>query len=97
MDVLYKEECYSMMGACIEVYKEKGCGFVEQVYQECLSLELTIQGIPFAEQIELALEYKGRPLKQFYKPDFICFDQIIVEIKAVSKLADEHRAQLHNY
>ena len=58
---------------------------------------MTIQGIPFAEQIELALEYKGRPLKQSYKPDFICFDKIIIEIKAVSKLTDEHRAQVHNY
>ena len=97
MDVLYKEESYKIMGACFEVYKEKGCGFVEHVYQECLSLELTIQGIPFGEQIELALEYKGRPLKQSYKPDFICYEKIVVEIKAVSKLTDAHRAQVHNY
>jgi GxxExxY protein len=97
MDVLYKDESYRIMGACFEVYKDKGCGFVEPVYQECLSLELTMQSIPFAEQVELQLEYKGRPLQQTYKPDFICFDKIIVEIKAVSKLNDEHRAQVHNY
>ena len=97
MDLLYKAESYRIMGACFEVYKEKGCGFVEPVYQECLSLELAIQRIPFAEQVELLLDYKGRRLKQSYKPDFICFDKIILEIKAVSRLADEHRAQVHNY
>jgi GxxExxY protein len=97
MDILYKEESYRIMGACFEVYKDKGCGFVEPVYQECLALELGLQDIPFAEQVELALTYKGRKLKQTYKPDFVCFDKIIVEIKAVSKLTDEHRAQVHNY
>ena len=97
MDVLYKDECYRVMGACFEVYKEKGCGFVEPVYQECLSLELASQGIPFIEQPEISLEYKSRPLRQTYKPDFICFDAIILEIKAVSRIADEHRAQVHNY
>ena len=97
MELLYKDECYRIMGACFEVYKEKGSGFVEPVYQECLSIELEIQEIPFVEQTQLALSYKGRPLKQSFKPDFICFDKIIIEIKAVSKLTDEHRAQVHNY
>lgn len=95
--VVFKEESYRIMGACFEVYKEKGCGFVEPVYQECLKIELELQDIPFQEQHELDLTYKGRPLKQKYKPDFICFDKIILEIKAVSQLADEHRAQVHNY
>ncbi len=97
MDVLYKDESYRIMGACFEVYKDKGCGFVEPVYQKCLSLELAMRSIPFEEQVELQLEYKGRSLQQRYKPDFICFDKIIVEVKAVSKLNDEHRAQVHNY
>ena len=97
MEILYKDESYQIMGACFEVYKEKGCGFVEPVYQECLSLELGMQNIPFAEQVELILDYKGQRLRQTYKPDFICFDKIILEIKAVSKLTDEHRAQVHNY
>ena len=97
MDVLYKDECYRIMGACFEVYKEKGCGFVEPVYQECLTLELAMRGVAFAEQVELSLQYKGRQLQQTYRPDFICFDKIIVEIKAVSKIANEHRAQVHNY
>jgi len=97
MELIYKDESYRIMGACFEVYKEKGCGFVEPVYQECLSLELAEQEIPFKEQLELALNYKGKILRQIYKPDFVCFDKIILEIKAVSNLCDEHRAQVHNY
>lgn len=97
MQIIFKNECYAIMGACFEVYKVMGCGFVEPVYQECLELELTEQQIPFVPQIELELRYKDRQLEQKYKPDFICFEQVIVEIKAVSNLADEHRAQVHNY
>jgi GxxExxY protein len=97
MELLYKEECYAVVGACFEVYKDKGCGFLEAVYQECLELELGFRGIPFTPQVELQLSYKGHPLKQTYKPDFICFDKIIVEIKAVTELSDENRAQVHNY
>jgi GxxExxY protein len=97
MDVVYKEESYRIIGACFEVYKERGCGFLEAVYQECLEIELGIQGIPFVVQPELVLSYKGTRLKQTYKPDFVCFEKIIVELKAVSGLADEHRAQVHNY
>jgi GxxExxY protein len=85
------------MGACFEVYKEKGCGFLEAVYQESLELELSDQGIPFAAQCRLALSYKGRPLKQVYTADLVCLDKIIVELKAVSAITDEHRAQVHNY
>ncbi len=92
MDILFKDECYQIMGACFEVYKEKGCGFLEPVYQECLAFELEIQQVSFREQFEIHLTYKDRPLKQTYKPDYLCFDKIIVEIKAVTKLTDEHRA-----
>jgi len=97
MEIVYKDESYLIVGACFEVYNEKGCGFLEGVYQECLEIELGLQGIPFQVQKELALDYKGRPLRLVYKPDLICFDKIIVELKAVSKLTDEHRAQVHNY
>ena len=97
MEIVNKDESYKIMGACFEVYNEKGCGFVEPVYQECLALELGFQGVPFQEQVELVLNYKGRQLKQTYKPDFICYEKIILEIKAVSALTDEHRAQVHNY
>ena len=96
-EIIYKEESYRIMAACFEVYKEKGPGFVEPVYQECLEIELALQEIPFVAQTELELAYKGRKLKQTYKPDFLCFEKIILEIKAVSKLLDEHRAQVHNY
>jgi GxxExxY protein len=95
--IIYPELSYKVMGACFEVYKEKGCGFLEAVFQECLELELSEQAIPFVAQPSLNLEYKGRPLKQTYAPDFVCYDRIILEIKAVTALNDEHRAQVHNY
>src|SRR4051812_42735804 len=91
------DETFAILGACFEVYKEKGCGFLEAVYQECLELEFADQGLSFASQQKLNLSYKGRPLTQTYEPDFVCHDKIIVEIKAVSALTDEHRAQMHNY
>jgi GxxExxY protein len=97
MEVVFKEESYAIMGACFEVYKEKGCGFLEAVYQECLELEFGLQSIAFQAQVELKLTYKGKELRLGYVPDFICFGTIILEIKAVSKLTDEHRAQVHNY
>jgi GxxExxY protein len=96
-EMFYKEECYRIMGACFEVYKEKGCGFTEPLYQECLEIELGLQGISFVAQAHLPLCYKGHPLKQRFQPDFICLENIIVEIKAVSALTDEHRAQVLNY
>jgi GxxExxY protein len=94
---LCKQQTYEIIGACFEVYNEKGCGFLEPVYQECLELELASREMPFKSQVELALDYKGRRLKQTYKPDFICFGKVILEIKAVSTVVDEHRAQLINY
>lgn len=96
-ELLHEQETYRIRGACFEVYKAMGCGFLEAVYQECLGLELTRQGIPFVAQPELTLRYKSVSLKQTYKPDFICFDRVLVELKAVSMLVDEHRAQLMNY
>ena len=97
MDIVYRDESYAIMGACFEVYKEKGCGFLEPVYQECLAMELGLREIPFQAEPPLTLSYKGRPLEHIYKPDFACYDKIIVEIKAVSSVNDEHRAQVHNY
>ena len=95
--ILYPEESYRIVGACFEVYNEKGCGFLEPVYQECLEIELEHRQIPFVAQPELKLSYRERTLRQTYKPDFIVYDKIIVEIKAVSALCDEHRAQVLNY
>ena len=95
--IVFKEESYRLMGACFEVYKEKGNGFLEAVYQECLAIELKTQGIPFVERPRIELDYKGKMLLQYYEPDFLCFGKIIVEIKAVKNLGDDHRAQILNY
>lgn len=96
-ELMFEEETFVLRGACFEVYKEKGCGFLEAVYQECLEIELRLRGVPFVPQPKLELEYKGQKLKTEYQPDLICFGKIVVELKAVSALADEHRAQVHNY
>jgi GxxExxY protein len=96
-DIIYREESYKIIGACFEVYKEKGCGFLEAVFQECLEIEFNDQVISFVAHPSLALNYKGRALRQTYTPDFVCDGKIILEIKAVSQLTDEHRAQVHNY
>jgi len=96
-ELLFEDETFAIRGAVFDVYREMGCGFLEAVYQECLSKEFHSKGIALVEQRELCLSYKGKPLSQTYRPDFICYGKIIVEIKAVTKLADKHRAQLHNY
>jgi len=93
----YEQESYLIRGAVFEVYREMGCGFLEAVYQECLAREMTKSGIPFVAQQELFLSYKGERLSQAYKPDFICYGKIIIELKAVKETCNEHRAQVHNY
>jgi GxxExxY protein len=97
MELIHQAETYAILGACFEVYREKGSGFGELVYQECLKLEFGLQSIPCRVQPELKLTYKGQPLEKTFVPDFICFDLVIVEIKALTALNDEHRAQVHNY
>jgi GxxExxY protein len=96
-DLLFKDECYAIMGACFAVYKEKGCGFLEPVYQECMEIEFDYLRLPAVAKRSLTLSYRGRVLRQTFEPDFVCFGKIILELKAVSALADEHRAQLLNY
>ncbi|RPI72493.1 MAG: GxxExxY protein [Desulfobacteraceae bacterium] len=96
-ELKFEDQSYRIRGAVFEVYREMGCGFLEAVYQECLEKEFLKQDIPFVTQQELILHYKGETLIQTYRPDFICFDRIIVEIKAVKELLNEHRAQVHNY
>jgi len=97
VEIILKEESYKIVGACFEVYNAMGCGFLEAVYQECLEIEFSKQTIPFKAQAPLELSYKGQVLEQKYIPDFICFEKVIVEIKALKALSDEHRAQVHNY
>jgi len=95
--VLFRDESYAIQGAVFEVYREMGSGFLEAVYQECLALEFCRRKIPFTAQKDLPLVYKGERLQQIYRPDFVCFGKIIVEIKAAKALVPEHRAQLLNY
>lgn len=95
--LLFEEETFQIRSAVFEVNREMGAGFLEAVYQECLALEFSTRRIPFAALKPLRLTYKGQLLEQVYQPDFVCFDGVIVEIKAVQRLAPEHRAQVLNY
>ncbi len=95
--IIYKEQCFAIQGAVFEVYREMGRGFLESVYQECLQKEFTARRVPFDAQPSLALSYKGQPLEQFFRPDFICFDKIVIELKAVKEIVSEHKAQILNY
>ncbi len=96
-DPLFKQEGYDLMGAAFEVYKEKGAGFLEAVYQECMERELTARRIPFQAKPWLKLFYKGEPLLQGYEADLLVCTGIITELKAAKQLAPEHEAQLLNY
>ncbi len=90
-NILYKDECYTIQGAVFDVYREMGCGYLEAVYQECLEKELLLRSVPFSSQQELT-RYKGQILLRRHKPDLICFDKIIVELKAVKETRQEHTA-----
>jgi len=94
--LIWKEERYAIIGACFAVYREKGCDFLEPVYHEGLEIEFNLQGIPFRSKPPQTLQYRGRTLVQTFTPDFICYNKIILQIKAVSALVNEHRAQLLN-
>jgi GxxExxY protein len=96
-NLLFEDEVFRIRGAIFEVYREMGNGYLEAVYQECLARELTRLNIPFAEHMPLQLHYKGEALVQMYRPDFVCFAKIILELKSKPGLTAEHRAQLLNY
>jgi len=95
--LIYADETFRIRNALFEVYKEKGSGFTEPIYQECLEMELTLQDIPYYAQCQIPLTYKGRKLRHTFVPDVICYDKIILELKAVSAITDEHRSQTINY
>lgn len=92
-----QQEGYDFLNACFAVHNEMGAGFLEEVYQESLEMELTDRGIPFVSQPKLQLHYKGRPLKKHYEADLIVIGEILVEQMAVKTLLPEHQAQLINY
>lgn len=95
--IIYKNESYEIIGACMEVHKTLGCGFLEAVYQEALAIEFTKREIPFEQEKKLRIQYKDHLLKKEYIADFVCYDKIIVELKALSKLLPEHLSQILNY
>ncbi len=97
MNLIFEKETYTVRGAVFEVYKEMGCGFLESVYQECLKKEFVKRNIPFVEQAVIKLFYKGEELEHTFKPDFICYGGIVLELKAVSEICGAHKAQLLNY
>lgn len=95
--LLFKEESYKIIGAAMEVHRLLGCGFVEPVYQEALEKEFTLRGIPYEREKELGINYKGYTLTKTFRADFICYNKIILELKAVKEFTDEHYAQIYNY
>ncbi len=95
--IIRKEDSYKIVGAAMEVFNQLGHGFLEAVYQEALEREFKSRGIPYEREKELTIYYKGEPLEQTYKADFICYEDIIVELKAVTILQDSHRSQVYNY
>jgi GxxExxY protein len=95
--LLYKDEVYAIVGAAMEVYNQLGSGFSEAVYQEAMEIEVALRKIPNRPQEEIFIKYKGITLKQFFKPDFIYYDKIIAEIKALDRLTSREQAQLLNY
>lgn len=97
MDLIYKTEAYKIIGAAMEVHKELGPGFLEAVYQEALEIELHKQKIPYEREKLMNVFYKGIKLKKKYSADFVCYDKIIVEVKALSSLSSDHEAQILNY
>jgi len=97
-DVNYlKDESYQLIGAAFEVYNDRGIGLAEEIYQECLEIELELRDMTFRAKQEIVCFYKGRELKKRYIPDLLVFGSIVVELKAVSQLLPEHEAQLMNY
>ena len=93
----YEQETYNIIGTAMKVHSELGPGFTERVYQEALAIEFSDRGIPFDREKEIHATYKGIELEGTFVPDFICYDKIIVELKAVKELDDVHRSQAINY
>lgn len=96
-EIILKDEVYQVVGAAMDVYYQLGQGFAEPVYQEAFELELTRSQIPFQPQCEISVYYKGQALKNFYKPDVICFGEIVAELKALDRLTGVEYSQIINY
>ncbi len=96
-ELLLKDEAYAIVGAAMTAYNELGSGFLEAVYHEAMEIELAARAIPFESHKDLRILYKGRPLKKNYEADFVCYEQIVVELKALERLTTKDEAQLFNY
>lgn len=91
------ERTFAVIGAAMEVHRQLGCGFLEAVYQEALTIELRTRNVPSRHQVELPLVYKGQKLSTSYRADFVCYDSVIVELKALSSLGGIEESQILNY
>ncbi|MCK5145746.1 GxxExxY protein [bacterium] len=96
-DLIYKPESHKIIGAAIEVHKTLGNGFLEAVYQEALAIEFELQTISYEKEKQLRIKYKDQILEKYYIADFVCYDKIIVECKALKGLLPEHESQILNY
>ena len=96
-DIIFKNECFQINSCIYAVNKKLGTGFLEAVYQEALEIELRANSIPFTRYQELEILYDGIPLSSKYIADIICYDKIIIELKAVTNINNQHKAQLMNY
>ena len=97
MTLINENETYNIIGACFEVHKQLGNGFLEAVYQEALEIELRLRNIPFTREKQLKIKYRGKELKKYYTADYVCYDNIILELKALSELTNTNEAQVLNY
>ena len=94
---ILSDESFTIIGACMAVHRELGCGFLEAIYQEALEIEFNLRNIPFIREKKLQVVYKNEVLKKCYYADFICYDDIILELKTISNFEPVHEAQLINY
>jgi GxxExxY protein len=97
MALIYENETYQIIGAAMGTHRELGCGFLEAVYKEALEIEFKARNISYQKEVKLNIYYKEQLLNKYYMADFICFDKVIVEVKALSELTSEHESQLINY
>jgi len=96
-ELIYKDESYQIIGCAMRVHAELGCGFLEAVYQEALEVMFQVESLPYKREPILKIQFLGKPLNKEYSPDFICYDKIVLELKAQNELVGINRAQTLNY
>ena len=95
--IILKDESFNIIGAAMEVHKVVGCGFTEPLYQDAFEQELRLREIPFDREKSFPYTYKGVVLSKLFRPDFVCYNRVIVELKTVADFTEEHFAQVYNY